>query len=263
VKTNLGWLPKPSIDSLTQTFSAFTGLEHAGLPYWVLIFWAAVAILPLLKRRKTSPRVTNTMVGDGTLIWLWLVAPILAPMVISLLYTPIYMPKYAIETSPALYIILARGLVSVRPGRTYIPLIACAVLLSAAGAAGYFGKPQKEQWRDATAYVEANAKPLDKIVFSDCLRQYAFEYYAGHGIGQASACAPNPSKLYSLADGTSRIWLINAPYKDVLSYPGDEFDGGYEVRSETKYVGIDIRLYEPKPDHAPVGTEAGTGAGVY
>lgn len=149
---------------------------------------------------------------------LWFLCPIALPFVLSKVFGPMYVDKYTISASPALYLLLALGITTVSKVVPEFISLAVLVILIAPGLHHYYVTDVKEQWREAAAYVDENARKDDVIVFAPAeggwLRNSFYWYYRGNLPGCDIDIQPKnddeaiADALAGCISGRERFWLI-------------------------------------------------------
>ncbi len=108
----------------------------------------------------------------------WLALPTLLVYAVST-RIPIFQPRYVLWSAPALYLLVALGLVWL--WSRALPLAAAAgFLLTALAAAGLLAQidsPIRPDNRGAAQYLAERLEPDDSFVFQMPYTRYAFEYY--------------------------------------------------------------------------------------
>jgi mannosyltransferase len=209
-----------------------------------------------LKRMPTQTNADNFI-----LLACWLLCPIIIIFVLSLIVAPVYLDRYMIGSAPALYLLLAFVLFSIR---NVIPLVVSLGTLMIAlipGTRYYYITDFNEQWRQAAAYVAENSRPNDSLVFvpnwGAQVQQKSFDWYyhgvplPGCGIGNKDSFI-DPSE-YSTAimqctAGTDRFWIIRSDRSDELTQFGEYLltpsQSGLTLIKEEEFVGITVDLFE-------------------
>lgn len=172
------WIAEPSAWQPLVTLSHF--LFPRGTSPWLVAVAFGALLVAFVAQRARGTRLRLASRGHGALLALWLALPILVPLVASWLFTPIYVDRYVMAASPALYLAVALVLQAVR-GAVPLPLSVCALLVAIApGLHDYYATIQKEQWREAAARLRAQAGPGDVVVFLEPapgLQARAFGWY--------------------------------------------------------------------------------------
>ncbi|MFP4439444.1 MAG: glycosyltransferase family 39 protein [Chloroflexaceae bacterium] len=121
--------------------------------------------------RNSIPALRNQLNQKQalTITGLWLLFPLLLPFALSFVLGPMFLGRYSIGATPALYLLLAVGIVSVR---NIVPLgitMGTAAVLMTPGLYSYYTHDLQEQWRDVAEYIEGHEQPGDMIVFTRSL----------------------------------------------------------------------------------------------
>lgn len=222
-------LAPPTTVNLFNTFSQFLfGFQTDHLNTILVSLWPLTVLLGFLALRKN--RRVN---AETKLFVLGFLLPNVIAFVVSLTLSPIYLTRYLIFTLPMMYLLLSwlfstypRALsTAFRAGLVVVMLLMLTVELVSAKT------PTKENYREATQYLEAQAKPSDVIVVSAPFTIYpVLYYYKGPTaimtlpIWEQSAYGPIPTydaarlpdELEQIRGDRQNLWLL-------LSY-----DQGYQ-----------------------------------
>jgi mannosyltransferase len=101
------------------------------------------------------------------LVSCWLLCPILSPFILSWVVAPIYNYRYMISAAPALYLLIALGMLNIRKVMPLMISLGALLIMIAPGLLHYYVADVKEQWKEVARYVEENSKPNDVIVFTN------------------------------------------------------------------------------------------------
>jgi 4-amino-4-deoxy-L-arabinose transferase-like glycosyltransferase len=112
-------------------------------------------------------------------------------VVISLLITPLLVPRYLIILAPWMALLAALGARDLRPRWQGALVGAVLVGLSVLGTVHLYGLPSREEWRQVAATVIEEAQPSDGIVFYSSSGEKPFDYY----VRRASAVATAPIQI--------------------------------------------------------------------
>ena len=177
------WVAVPTADSIVKTFAAFSGTS-GGLALWVLLMvLGALSGLPGNAgfARKVFNEPSTKDVGWHVILLLLLVlTPILMPYLISKFTTPIYIIRSTIAAQFAFYLLVAKGIASLRWPVLGVPalILVIAVLLRPLLAEGYVHRNATD-FRRVVDYLVANATDEDKILLcSHSHLNWPFKYYA-------------------------------------------------------------------------------------
>ena len=146
--------------------------------FWLDMIFLAVFAVGLLMSDEGKPKLW----GRKSLLLLgYLFVPILALYLASYI-KPLYMgARHLIIISPAYYLILAAGLVSLK--RLWRPTLALCLIIFLAGFAysthNYFFDERyiKDDLRSMFRYVERHSRPGDIVALSDAVICHVFDYY--------------------------------------------------------------------------------------
>ena len=243
-------LDKPTTINLFGTYAEFiVGFQDDHLNTIFVSLWPLIVLLGFfsLQQGRKIPLQTRYFLLAGFL-------PILLVFAVSIALKPIYVSRYLIVAVPGLYLFLA-WLIDSYPRSYSIPIKATIVALMIAGLAVQAGSaqtPVKENYEQASNYLQQHASDQDIIILSAPFTVYPVEYYyQGSATIQTlpiwnrfqSGPVPPfiPSKLASQVDSLAsnhRIaWVL-------LSY-----DQGYQkdIKSyfETHYQQLSSQLLSP------------------
>jgi mannosyltransferase len=252
--------PKYIVDTLQQLAGGTRPL--------LALYAAAVVVAGATWLRSRDRRSQWAMVNAAV----WATTPIVGAIVVSL-GKPLFAPRFLIVALPGIALLVAIGL-----ERLPLPLtvagFAVVFALSALHVVRTQGKPQ-EDFRAATAYMLANDRPGDAVVFYRTSRRIPFEYYArrrGSGPLPKSLLPTSPYSRFDLVDdyrhthvtdselvaireaaSRGRVWLFlsrseneRAPEKreNRARVVAAVEEAAHQQRRRL-FAGLDIRLYEP------------------
>ena len=264
------WIPEPSLYSILGTISAFCGSQ--GL--LVLVFFCLAVIAPFSVRKMggtwilkkpleslkgISWNIKLEAIDEFLLLSIWLFLPMVLAFTVSEVVTPIYINRYLIGASPALYLLVARGLTELNTRKVIYPILIIIVIVSSSGLVNYYTKVNKEHWREAAELVQVNSKENDVLFFcANCANyvQNAFDYYY-HGELAKFSIDSNVEDTQEIAafvndaiTGNERVWLILShtgrnPPIPVESYLIDRY-GNDSLLLEQEIVGVRVLLFDVK-----------------
>jgi mannosyltransferase len=253
---HLNWIARPSI---RHRGGAFTELAGAGgLPLLIGCFLVSTAgLLATLSRPERAVRQWYAfLVG-------WLFVPVLVSFLFSLLVKPVFIPRYLIVSLPALTLLVAAGIGCLRPRMLRGGALLVILLLEIRGLHDWYANQRKEDWRAATPFVVARARPGDGLVFHSAGTRAPFDYYLGrleldpNGLDPLRPTQPwgrldllDPAATADLGrwlidwrGDRPRLWLI-------LKYPvplPSEFLARYCLGLEEEFSGVHVLLYQRRP----------------
>ena len=225
----------PPLQALREIAVAFsTGVVPAGSPLRTatLVMGAAMPLgLVALAWRRHG--------GVAAMLLTGVLTPLAGLLLVSLL-RPTFNPRYVLMALP--YVFLLGAATTSLPGRRSALLGLGAGLLLAVPSLpplrAYFTDPAlaRDDWRSATAFVDAHAGPGDIFVFNAAYVQDVFDYYAhgpqprlgvartGHLDGDGAAAVLNQT-----AGLGRRFWLVL--WQDEVSDPGAYLPGTAEAQA--------------------------------
>jgi mannosyltransferase len=189
----------------------------------------------------------------------WLLCPILLPFIISIAIVPIYLDRYTISAAPALYLLLALGIFSIRRAVPLMISIGVMVILVVPSLRHYYVTDIKEQWKEAAVYVEENSGKDEVIVFAPNdegikIQQRSFNwYYRGflRGCGLDSNLSDPVAiweALMKCISGHNRFWVIirgpNETGGRFHSFFLDPNQTNMHLLKGRQFVGISVYLVE-------------------
>lgn len=267
----LGWIPDPPLSALFRTVYEYVlPLRHERS--WiavVLSFAAGIAFLVIgtalfahwMGKKHWFTSAKNLLgerqglaskANELLLLGCWFLCPLIFPFILSKLIGPMYVDRYTISASPALYLMLAFGIA--RIGKIVpVPVsITALAILVAPGLVSYYGTPVKQQWREAAAFVTANASDRDVVVFSledGEWQQRCFDWYYRGNLPECSIdkdlknkddkaiedalakCTSGHERFWLIMSGTSKIvgrlkaFFLNSKYADMRLIEEPPFKG--------------------------------------
>jgi mannosyltransferase len=219
-------------------------IPHAVLDLLVLVAVVAVVAVILLARRR--PAIGTVFAREWPLFFTlcWLVVPVAAVVMLSLVDKPLLVVRYLMVSLPAA--ILLVGLVidrvasTARRGAVVIAalLLVIAVGASAVGAAQWYAQGGPQDFRSAVTFIADRAQPGDGMLIFSTYERIPVEWYMGerpaaersvHPVYPATAWGVDPlafdgsvsfkqDAIEQAASRYQRIWLLSAT-ADLSLYP--------------------------------------------
>jgi mannosyltransferase len=193
------WLAAPSLSTLGASFEAFAGSR-------LLLLWFGLLGAAALARR-----------GEGrALLLLWMLVPVLVPFGLSQVGPAVYHTRYALAASLPLVLLAAQGLARLRPAALRLAGGLLLIGISLTAIARDRETPRKEQWREAAALLDAEARPGDLALFDAgfCLR-HVFSVYARRQDYETrpveAGALDEPDRL---SQGRDRVWVVYSHRRD-------------------------------------------------
>jgi mannosyltransferase len=199
----IGWIPAPRPQDLIETLVNFTVGYTAPLRLWQWLGLGICMVFLILGLRSRWGVPSAKL-----LVALWAFLPMVLTFLLSL-RRPVYLDRFLILSAPALLILIAAGVVSLRERYA---LVSAALLVALFGfsAIRFCFQPgqEKEQWREAAAYL-SRAAPDEAIIVRVLQIVVPLSiYYDGPLPLEAMEVNRAVTPLPELAAGHSGIWLV-------------------------------------------------------
>ena len=196
-------------------------------------------------------------IWDGMLRWRYvlILSMIFTPFAITLLVSlvrPVFYHRFLIICLPGWLIMLAVALLSIRSRAWRIGAIVIVGLLSLVTTLLYYTR-KTEDWRGAAAYLIANTRPADRVLYYQPVGQFAAESYRDwlqtpnlprpRSIGITAANSDWERQL----NGAARVWLVLYRVKGYDAEARaieEELGGSYAASGSKALHGITILEYK-------------------
>lgn len=196
------------------------------------------------------------------LLLLWIFLPIILPAIISLLFFPIYSSRYGLLATPAYYLLLSKGLCSIKSLFFRLFFLSGIIILSCISLINYYTSTVKFEWRGAAHYIESHSQRGDLVLFHAEIGEVPFSYYCKADIemirldnmpvmaenkifGSRFADAPKIDFTQRI-NRSKRIWFVLSD--NFISSVGDYYLSFFSRQKtkveEKKYKGIKVYLYQ-------------------
>lgn len=209
-----------------------------GSPFARLVVTATALLLPLagvvlavaLNRRARSGRPVPLRVSEPAWSWVllvsWLVVPLAAAVVVSLVSTPLLAPRYLIICLPPAVLLLAGALARLG-SRTATAIAGVAAVVGVLLGSAYVDR-QSEDWPSAARTIQTAAAPGDGVLFLAPYVRIPFARYWDGAAAERAGIVPvlpslgwrdDPSPLFSVQPlpgdsvaaavaGLPRVWVV-------------------------------------------------------
>jgi mannosyltransferase len=270
----LGWLPKLSPHVVYDMFYALAGNadfpgSHGGktilAAYVVVCFITLVSWLRIWWLHGRSFDIWRS-----AFVFSWLLVPFALATAVSLVQ-PMLMNRYLIICLPALVLLAAQGIRSIKPAWVSGMVLVVVLGLASLRLPQYYQHRARFQaWKTVTNYIVAKARPGDGAVFCVAPGRILFDYYREkdhRGVNLSLDIlypepgdlrqdprtldylpALNSSLLDSAAMHHSRMWVI--VYHDTFAATEQARDrieaalaAQYRDSQKTKFGGVTVILY--------------------
>ncbi|XPV77594.1 MAG: glycosyltransferase family 39 protein [Desulfovibrio sp.] len=196
------WVQVPDIHVAYRTF-----VQLAGGTYPLMVFVAILVAALVYTIRKSSPRFQGNW-SAGTFLGLWFFCTVVFPFVVSLILSPIYVERYAIQFLPAGCIFIAL-LIQYLPASVKRYAVAAFLGATCITLFQYYTMLDKEQWREVAEYLAENVKQGEPVVLSAPWIYEPLVYYLGDE-------SPHFVQAFQYVDiegdtrNSDRVWLVQA-----------------------------------------------------
>ncbi len=221
-------------------------VPHAVLDLLVLVAVVAVVAVVVLARRRAD--VGKVFARQWPLFFTacWLVVPVAAVVMLSLVDRPLLVVRYLMVSLPAAILLVAVGVERVssraRRGATALAAVLLVVLVgvSALGVAQWYSLGGPQDFRAPVAYIAARAQPGDGVLIFAPYERMPVEWYMAdrptaerdvHPVYPATGWGVDPlafdgsvpvtgSAVERASSGYQRIWVLSAT-ADLSLYPAE------------------------------------------
>ena len=192
----IGWLAKPDVGAVPATFAQLAG--DGFLQLGVVIAVAIAASRAAMR----SPRLAFGLAFTAS----WGAVPVLVAFGVSQV-KPIFLAKYLIVCLPAVALLAAAAITSLRPAAAALTAACVLLVLSGNELRGWYGFRGQEDWRSLTSFVVERIRPTDGMVFNAA---YARSSVACPAKLSTGPCVDGPpaKTSRSVAMARPRVWLV-------------------------------------------------------
>jgi mannosyltransferase len=230
----IAWIAEPGLRAIPATLAQLAGDSFLQLGAVVV-----VGLLALPRARR------DRRLGFGLAFTAaWAVLPLLAAFAVSQA-KPILLAKYLIVSLPAVALLAAGAIASLRPVAVALAAACVLVALSGPELRTWYGFRGGEDWRTLTGFVVERARPADGVVYNAPYAWSQFADYSRSGDGELPASLLPPASVRVAATaGRPRVWLVLAHSQPVTEELRSALDRRYRLRSRRVFDGdIAVELY--------------------
>lgn len=251
------WIPAPTwwtvmraVQDLLLAFWPYHGL--IGAPVWGA--YTLLLAVGFRNLRRWPPIMLFLLILFLT--------PFIGEWVVSL-HRPIFSDRTLIWTTIPLYLLLAFSFVQLRfrPSIFFTAMFALATI-QGVSLQEYYNNFQKEQWREAAAYVAQHVQDGDLILFNATWVQIPFDFYykaydlptERHGVPvdlfergvlEPKMMESDLPRLRSLVHNRKRVWLVYSHdwYTDPQKLIPAALEETFRPLDRRLFYGVELRLY--------------------
>jgi 4-amino-4-deoxy-L-arabinose transferase-like glycosyltransferase len=287
----LYWIPQPTAATLIFTYQLYSGTAGLVADSGTVVLLAAVlsalflglSVFSLFAYQKVRGAMDwkaplkslesyawEVRIQDLTPVYflaVWLLAIYLIPFAISEIWSPIYWYRYTIAASVALYLLVGKGIANINNKPTKLAVIGVVAALSVASLPSYYFGVTRDQTREATSLIDANAKSGDVVLIYPDFENLPFDYYnnrtdvavklISYGNGSVNNPEAITEALQSDVNGHGRVWFYDGasgtPIENfTLNFLNESYAQIYVKSYYTYNENLDIRrdhsvyLYEKR-----------------
>ena len=266
------WVPALGLGSFAWLARELVGAPGQGLVYTLFALPAAVFVLLGLLRavRVWQADRQAEAARSQLLIVSWLVVPIAAAAVISLVVQPLFIPRYFIVVLPAFSLLMASGITLFRERAGAVPIAAAIVIAVGVPAVwSLYDDAGRQDWRRAIAAVTADWQPGDAIVLDPTYYLPSVDHYISRQMPAASRPVPvygddeqgvyddrTDIVTYRVVSypevNADRVWFITTPSRvgtprepDAQDLAGFDLLPGWSAERSWELQGLVVRLLVP------------------
>jgi mannosyltransferase len=226
----IGWLDEPGWGAVAATLA-----QLAGDSFLHLATLLAICVLAL-SRAARSRRVAFGLAFTAG----WAVLPLLATFAVSQV-KPILLAKYLIVSLPAMALLAAGAITSLRPVGWALAAGSVLLALSVPELRSWYEFRGQEDWRTLTSQLVQRKRPGDGVVSN---AEYARDSVVDYSNGHVAVSLPvRGGRIATNARG-SRVWLVLAHSQNVTETLRATLEPGYRLQSRRVFDGdIATELY--------------------
>ncbi|MFC1992461.1 glycosyltransferase family 39 protein [Chloroflexota bacterium] len=224
------WVPEPVLADIGKTLVAFSAYWGRDIAKLIVIIFAPLIIVsffsineisgewnwrsPVASLEKLKWRISLDQFEVSLILTVWLLAPIVLAFIQSKLITPTYQIRYLIGASPALYLLIAKGLTSISKKKLFYPILVLIIAMSSIGLYNYYIDEFKDPWRDVGGFVEANSYRDDCIIADLAYNGEPFlHYYHGSAVvyiipWELQEPIDKCQYIQEISHGKKGVWVI-------------------------------------------------------
>jgi len=240
------WIEAPTLERLGNYL-----IQYSGSIYLLIVFTFFALVCVIGANRISRLKVLSNVfaanedknhdpsIGSGQKVYLlalWFALPILAPFLISVISTPMFVGRYAIGATLPFYLLASRGVDCLRSKYSVLAVGLIIVAVSILNLTGFYRIPYKHQWREVMDVIERNSASGDIIVIFPAYEDISAKYYKTR----------DDLKLIPMADtfpiltdlGKNRVWVVTHEHPMNSKLLREGLGGIYDFELERHFVKL-------------------------
>ena len=178
------------------------------------------------------------------LLVLWFAFPILLPMIISIVSTPMFVSRYAISATLAFYLLASKGIDSLKNRWAILIIGVIILILSVVNLQGYYENVYKHQWREVMSEIENSAGSGDVIVIYPQHEQLSARYYKTR---DDIKIMPMKDKFPTVKNlGGRRVWVVMHAHPLNRKRVRKGLSSTYNFELERHFIRLDLFKFRQK-----------------
>jgi mannosyltransferase len=236
------WIPHPTLGGvLSGAYTVYGGVVRA-TPHQV----ESLVVLVLVGLGLWSWRHERRWIAFALI--LGLSAP-LGELIVSL-WRPIFLTKTLIWAAVPLHLVIAAGLLCLRPRALVAAALVVLMAMTALGLRSYYFLHDNEAWDQVAAYVDQRLQRGDAIVFSESYLHTPFDYYhdapRAYSVSEIGLAGTSDDTFSVLQDTRTRtrVWLIVSHPQASIDAVIASLEGEGRLAGLAQFTEVDVYLFE-------------------
>ncbi|MCH7517676.1 MAG: glycosyltransferase family 39 protein [Candidatus Dadabacteria bacterium] len=248
------WITEPTLERLGDYLVVYSGSVY------LLVLFAVFALISVIGLRKITSvarlkMIFRTRENDNLelgissgykvyLLVLWFTFPILLPMIISIVSTPMFVSRYAISATLAFYLLASKGIDSLKNRWAILIIGVIILILSVVNLQGYYENVYKHQWREVMSEIENSAGSGDVIVIYPHHEQLSARYYKTR---DDIKIMPMKDKFPTVKNlGGRRVWVVMHAHPLNRKHIREGLSSTYNFELERHFIRLDLFKFRQK-----------------
>ncbi|HEX8563957.1 MAG TPA: glycosyltransferase family 39 protein [Flavobacterium sp.] len=246
------WLQKPGPDAYTKMFMEFFG--NSEMVLFVIHFAVVYYIVRLFSHEsslKSYTSIVNDRLVSGALFLLvWIAVSLAIPLIRSYLDVPMILSRYFINILPAIIIVIAIGIATIKNGTVKVAVLSALLLFSVIDifvVNNYYNTVKKAQFRELTQeIIKRNPDKAKVFAFWGWIFPHYFsntqtvvENRSFEDLLADFKSGSRPLQPFWYADANSRPFALTAADQEYLNT-------NFDLEENLEYYDAWARYYVPR-----------------